>query len=191
MPFPPSEPVLRLRVVLFPQEGLDGELQSSGCVSRSPPSGPSPGSHRRRFRRCSGSPTRLRSRRRQTALMSVFAGASQRGLPSEATGRLRLRSRRRQPALMSVFAGASQRGLTSAATRRPRDGYASVAAVVRWRWCLRSPERVSADSCPRPGVWTFFCWTRNGHWGKSWAQWNRSASRAARSRAMIWRGCRL
>ncbi len=160
MPFPPSEPVLRLRVVLFPQEGLDGELQSSGCVSRSPPSGPSPGSHRRRFRRCSGSPTRLRSRRRQTALMSVFAGAS-------------------------------QRGLTSAATRRPRDGYASVAAVVRWRWCLRSPERVSADSCPRPGVWTFFCWTRNGHWGKSWAQWNRSASRAARSRAMIWRGCRL
>ena len=65
--------------------------------------------------------------------MSVFAGASQRGLPSEATGRLRLRSRRRQPALMSVFAGASQRGLPSAATGRPRDGYASVAAVVRRR----------------------------------------------------------
>ena len=183
MPFPPSEPVLRLRVVLFPQEGLDGELQSSGCVSRSPPSGPSPGSHRRRFRRCSGSPTRLRSRRRQTALMSVFAGASQRGLPSEATGRLRLRSRRRQPALMSVFAGASQRGLPSAATRRQRPlcrhtgswdpggrrcpsdvhvrpGTRAEACAVR----VRSGGAVGARDQSSFGRWTPWCWLNASCW---------------------------
>jgi C1A family cysteine protease len=36
-----------------------------------------------------------------------------------------------------------------------------------------------------PGVWTLSGWTRDPGWRKSWGQWNRSASRAARSRAMI------
>ena len=37
----------------------------------------------------------------------------------------------------------------------------------------------------RAGVWTLSGWTRDPGWRKSWGQWNRSASRAARSRAMI------
>ena len=81
---------------------------------------PSDGASQRGLPSAAAGRLRLRSRRRETALISVFAGASQRGLTSAATGGLRLRSRRRQTALMSVFAGASQRGLTSAATGRLR-----------------------------------------------------------------------